>query len=165
MASYFLYPTWSHTTSGSFSSIEAMGKHSKLDIKILVDVFFQMSLIPPYPYRIILVFKEGHVHCQNLYKSPHPPPPNSPCRFRHRFTPFINKEKSCQNPQETSHKKTQRSLVLRPRAKEKSLELGGLEVAPTHLRGFPGGGEVQQRRSTEHQGQAEFLGHWNQDPG
>ena len=56
-----------------FFSIEAMGKHSKLDIKILVDVFFQMSLIPPYPYLIILVFKEGHVHCQNLYKSPHPP--------------------------------------------------------------------------------------------
>lgn len=65
-----------------------------------------------------------------------------PCLFRHRFSPLISEG---QNPQEASHRSK-----LRPRAKEKNLELGGLEEAPTHSVGFPGGGEQQQRRSTEH---------------
>lgn len=148
MASYFLYPTWSHTTSGSFSSIGAMGKHSKLDIKILVDVFFQMSLIPPYPYPIILVCKEGHVYCQNLYKSSAPPPPHFTLSLQTQVHSLRKQRKVLPKPTGDQPQKTQRSLALRPRAKEKSLELGGLEVAPTHSRGFPGGGEVQQRRST-----------------
>lgn len=53
MASCFLYPAWSHSTSHSVSSIGTMGNHSKLDIKILVDTFFQVHLIPQYPYLLI----------------------------------------------------------------------------------------------------------------
>ena len=47
-------------------------------------------------------------------------PTPSPCRFRHRFTPFVNKEKSCQNPQETSHKNSKEPGIQAKGKGEKS---------------------------------------------
>lgn len=63
--------------------------------------------------------------------------------------------RSCQNPQEASHRSR-----LRPRAKEKSLELGGLEEAPTQIQGaFLGVREQQQRRSKEHHRRSQTWDH------
>lgn len=68
---YFLYPSCSPKTSGSFSSIKPMGKCSKLDQNVIINILV-MGFFKYISFQFWFSMKATYM-VKNLCKSPHPP--------------------------------------------------------------------------------------------